>query len=332
VQRELGRRGYKPGIPNGEADAATRSAIMAYQHDHGLPLTGEPSDALLKAIVFEHYGAIRAPANSVGTAGGNLEAPIIPSVGAGGHEARPIAARASTTRSPPPGSTADHGGPIGEGATFSESNGVDVIRAAHRELGRRGYKPGIPNGEANVATRSAIMAYQHDHGLRLTGEPSNALFKVIMFESAGAVRATDHSIGTGQGHNEVAIIQPAPKPHTPTSRARQRTTRDASDRCAGADRRPSRSTCDTTSQARAKPTPGIRVPSARVAIDAAHLSNGWTSPLDYGWQMITGSTSAPRTPTSSTSRKPMSGQKPLNVAVGSSRFESQIWTQLEQIR
>lgn len=52
VQRELSARGYSPGHGDGSAHAITRAAVMAYEHDHGLPLTGEPSEALLKSLLF----------------------------------------------------------------------------------------------------------------------------------------------------------------------------------------------------------------------------------------------------------------------------------------
>jgi peptidoglycan hydrolase-like protein with peptidoglycan-binding domain len=49
ILRELKRRGYRPG-PNG--DPATKAAIISAEFDHHLPLTGEPSEALLKAVLF----------------------------------------------------------------------------------------------------------------------------------------------------------------------------------------------------------------------------------------------------------------------------------------
>jgi peptidoglycan hydrolase-like protein with peptidoglycan-binding domain len=52
IQRELEQRGYQPGLADGLAHSVTRAAVMAYEYDHGLPLTGEPSEALLKAILF----------------------------------------------------------------------------------------------------------------------------------------------------------------------------------------------------------------------------------------------------------------------------------------
>jgi peptidoglycan hydrolase-like protein with peptidoglycan-binding domain len=195
VQRELGRRGYKPGLPTGVSNVATRGAIMAYQRDHGLPLTGEPSDALLKAIVFASPGGVGAP-NSVGTKQGNT--------------------------------VGDVGRLAGSASTLTESNAVEVIRAGQRELGRRGYKPGIPNGMANATTRVADMAHQSDHSPPLTGEPSEPLRKAMVFDSSGAAPAPGNSIGTEQGKREGPINRVVTKRRSSTSRASQRTTQVAS--------------------------------------------------------------------------------------------------------
>jgi peptidoglycan hydrolase-like protein with peptidoglycan-binding domain len=89
---------------------------------------------------------------------------------------------------------------------FTAGDGADVIRAVQRELGQRGYDPGIPNGVANLVTRGAILAYQHDHGLPLTGEPSEALLKAIVFESSGAFRALGRGMGADQGNHAGRII------------------------------------------------------------------------------------------------------------------------------
>lgn len=47
VQTELTRRGYEPGSTDGMAGLVTRAAVMAYEHDQGLPLTAEPSPEVL---------------------------------------------------------------------------------------------------------------------------------------------------------------------------------------------------------------------------------------------------------------------------------------------
>jgi peptidoglycan hydrolase-like protein with peptidoglycan-binding domain len=47
VQTELARRGYEPGPADGAAGMVTRAAVMAYEHDQGLPLTADPSPEVL---------------------------------------------------------------------------------------------------------------------------------------------------------------------------------------------------------------------------------------------------------------------------------------------
>lgn len=62
IQRELARRGYDPGEANGRVHIETRSAIIAYEFDEGMPLTGEPSEAIFKSLLFrlgEGIGAQR---------------------------------------------------------------------------------------------------------------------------------------------------------------------------------------------------------------------------------------------------------------------------------
>ena len=52
IQRELNTRGYAPGAPDGVAGLVTRAAIMAYEHDNGMPLMGETTQELLGRIVL----------------------------------------------------------------------------------------------------------------------------------------------------------------------------------------------------------------------------------------------------------------------------------------
>ncbi len=63
VQRELITKGYEPGTPDGVLGVLTRAAIMAYQHDKGLPVTGAASAELLRHIVLGDYGPGGAPSN-----------------------------------------------------------------------------------------------------------------------------------------------------------------------------------------------------------------------------------------------------------------------------
>ena len=52
LQRELESRGYLIGANDGVAGLVTRAAIMAYEYDHGIALTGEPTERLLQAVIL----------------------------------------------------------------------------------------------------------------------------------------------------------------------------------------------------------------------------------------------------------------------------------------
>ncbi len=52
VQRKLVEIGYEPGPVDGVQGYVTRAAIMAYQDDKGLAITGEATDRLLKNMIL----------------------------------------------------------------------------------------------------------------------------------------------------------------------------------------------------------------------------------------------------------------------------------------
>jgi peptidoglycan hydrolase-like protein with peptidoglycan-binding domain len=64
IQRELKARGYGPLPGDGSVSLATRAAIMAFEHDQGLALTGEASDRLLKRILLGASAGLDAGAAS----------------------------------------------------------------------------------------------------------------------------------------------------------------------------------------------------------------------------------------------------------------------------
>jgi peptidoglycan hydrolase-like protein with peptidoglycan-binding domain len=57
IQRELKRRGYGPLVADGIMRPEARAAVMAFEHEHRLPLTGEATQALMKRLVFGTSGA-----------------------------------------------------------------------------------------------------------------------------------------------------------------------------------------------------------------------------------------------------------------------------------
>ncbi len=53
----------------------------------------------------------------------------------------------------------------------------DAVRLVHQRLATLGYEPGPASGVPGLVMRGAIMAYEHDHGLPVTGEPSDVLLR-----------------------------------------------------------------------------------------------------------------------------------------------------------
>ncbi|MEJ2226732.1 MAG: peptidoglycan-binding protein [Alphaproteobacteria bacterium] len=52
IQRELTERGYFSGEQDGVLTRDCRAAILAYEFDENMPLSGEASEAVLKALIF----------------------------------------------------------------------------------------------------------------------------------------------------------------------------------------------------------------------------------------------------------------------------------------
>jgi peptidoglycan hydrolase-like protein with peptidoglycan-binding domain len=65
------------------------------------------------------------------------------------------------------------------------SSGSDTVRAIQRELTAKGYDPGEVDGVAGVLTRAAIMAYQFDKKLPVTGVGSTELLEHIVLGGPG---------------------------------------------------------------------------------------------------------------------------------------------------
>jgi peptidoglycan hydrolase-like protein with peptidoglycan-binding domain len=61
--------------------------------------------------------------------------------------------------------------------TDTEARAIEVVRTVQRLLSQRGYDPGPADGLAGTATRAAVLAYEHDHRLPLTAEPSEAVLQ-----------------------------------------------------------------------------------------------------------------------------------------------------------
>jgi len=84
--------------------------------------------------------------------------------------------------------------------------GADTIRAIQRELNQRGFGPVGGDGIMRPVTRAAIMSYEHDNRLPLTGEATEALLARLVLGAP----ATDAPSGAGEvrsPHAEATIKQ-----------------------------------------------------------------------------------------------------------------------------
>lgn len=84
------------------------------------------------------------------------------------------------------------------------ADGAEAIRAVQRELHQRGYDAGTPDGVPGLITRAAVLAYEWDHGLALTAEPSDRLLRQIR-TGAGQPGAKPPATTAGNPHAEQVI-------------------------------------------------------------------------------------------------------------------------------
>ena len=83
---------------------------------------------------------------------------------------------------------------------------AETIRAIQRELKLRGYGPLPGDGLMGLGTRAAIMAFEHDNGMALSGEASNRLLKRILLGAADPASADNSGAGkVRSGHAEQVI-------------------------------------------------------------------------------------------------------------------------------
>lgn len=92
-------------------------------------------------------------------------------------------------------------------AAAVQTNGMpDVVRGIQRELNTRGYSAGPPDGVAGFVTRAAIMAYEYDYGLPLTGGATQDLLSRIVLGSSAPSSSKTLATRTA-GHEADAVIK-----------------------------------------------------------------------------------------------------------------------------
>jgi peptidoglycan hydrolase-like protein with peptidoglycan-binding domain len=91
-----------------------------------------------------------------------------------------------------------------------EAADAETIRAIQRELKLRGYGPVPVDGTIGLATRGAIMAFEHDHGLVLSGEASEGLLKHMVLgavEPASVSHASADRVSTAHAAEVILSVQ-----------------------------------------------------------------------------------------------------------------------------
>jgi peptidoglycan hydrolase-like protein with peptidoglycan-binding domain len=83
---------------------------------------------------------------------------------------------------------------------------VETVRAIQRELKLRGYGPVPGDGVMGLGTRAAIMAFENDHGMALSGEASERLLKRILLGATDPTVADSSAAGSVRsGHAEQVL-------------------------------------------------------------------------------------------------------------------------------
>ena len=151
AQDALKQLGYYAGPLDGMAGPQTRAAIEAFQKQSGFDGVAEPGLELLAALRSADRFDLAPVATEVGAAPSQTDPPSRPGV-----------------ENTPPRAIPD-----------------STVAAVQDALARAAYGPLVADGVAGPATRDAVMRFQRDHDLPVTGEITDAL--VVELRAAGAL-------------------------------------------------------------------------------------------------------------------------------------------------
>jgi peptidoglycan hydrolase-like protein with peptidoglycan-binding domain len=114
----------------------------------------------------------------------------------------------------------DTGSIGGESAGADSANAIDplptveiphrtaeVTRAVQRELKLRGYETGVADGVVGLMTRAAIMAFEYDHGMAMTGRPSQELLKRIVLGGSGRTKPIGSKGQSAEARDVIRTVQ-----------------------------------------------------------------------------------------------------------------------------
>lgn len=88
-----------------------------------------------------------------------------------------------------------------------DPDSVETIRAIQRELQLRGYETGSADGVPGLMTRAAIMTWEHDYGLALSGEASEDVLKRILLGGSSGEPPAASSVKPERRASAEAVIK-----------------------------------------------------------------------------------------------------------------------------
>ncbi len=181
VQAELNDLGYNGGPADGVFGPSTRSAVRAYQTDNNLPVTGQVTQSLL--IHMQEHGTVSGREREQR----EMALAVEEELSRRGYNTGPVDGVVdSSTRTAVRTYQSDAGIAI-DGQVDAEllaslrtdpqddMDRQELIADIQSELNRLGYNAGPADGAFGPSTRRAIVTYQSDMNMTVTGEASERL-------------------------------------------------------------------------------------------------------------------------------------------------------------
>ncbi|MEX1107711.1 MAG: peptidoglycan-binding protein [Dongiaceae bacterium] len=188
MQMLLNDLGYVAGVEDGIMGSRTRSAIRAYQQDHGIMADGQLSRTLFDRIVADAGGTPAAPAADPTGLVANIQSELRER----GYDIATVSGeldwntrQAIEAYQSNSGLTVDGKASGNLLARLRSSQGTDqntragLVLAVQTRLNDLGYNAGPEDGVFGPTTRGAVRTFQNDNGLPVTGEISDSLLKSV---------------------------------------------------------------------------------------------------------------------------------------------------------
>jgi peptidoglycan hydrolase-like protein with peptidoglycan-binding domain len=96
--------------------------------------------------------------------------------------------------------------------TVAEAD-AETIRAIQRELRQRGFGALTADGQAGLVTRAAIMAYEADNGLAVTGAATEQLLRRLLLGAAALEPLSDAKVRPLHAERVIKAVQQALTTH-----------------------------------------------------------------------------------------------------------------------